>query len=145
MGEQTLILDKATYNAVMNKLSQLGELEKEGIIQQGLKEGATILAEEGRRNLIQRNSIRKGNLIKSIGVQVRKKDAKSYAGFKRPGGNAAHLVDRGTKARYTKKGAYRGFVKGTNFWSDAFERKKSEAQNTLIESINKSIERIINR
>lgn len=145
MGQQTLTLDKATYNSVMAKLNALGELEKQGLIQQGLKEGVAILAEEGKRNLIARNNIRKGNLIKSIGIVVRKKDMKSYGGFKRPGGNAAHLVDKGTKARYTKKGFYRGAVKGTHFWQDAFEAKKNEAQNTLIESVQKSIERITNR
>lgn len=145
MGQQTLTLDRQSYIDVMSKLSQLGELEKQGIIQYGLKEGVTILAAEGKRNLIQRNNIRKGNLVKSIGVQVRKKDMKSYAGFTHPKGNAAHLVDRGTKARYTKKGFYRGSVKGSEFWSDAFDAKKEEAQNILIESIQKSIKRITNR
>ena len=154
-GEFTITLDEADYRHVMTQLEKLSELEKQAVVQRGLQEGVNIIVKEGRKNLKNRLSTdpvnvakRKGNLIKSIGTKTVKKKMKGYGGFRRPGGNAAHLVDRGTEKRWTKKGAYRGSVSkgspntGNRFWTDAFQAKKDEAAMELMESIRISIQKL---
>lgn len=151
----TITLDEADYKYVMGQLTKLSELEKSAVVQRGLQEGIAVIVNQGKRNLRARLSndpvnirARKGNLYKSIGRKTIKKKLKGYGGFKRPGGNAAHLVDRGTEKRWTKKGAYRGSVSkgspntGSRFWTDAFLAKKNEAAMELMESVRKSIQKL---
>lgn len=122
-------------------------------VAKGLSEGAGIIENQGRRNL-KRSPINSPSktakssgrpLVNSFTRKVRKKDAIAYAAFKRPGGNVAHLMDKGTKDRYTKKGAFRGRVKPYLFWTNAFNQKKQKALETIVESIEISIKKIVNR
>lgn len=151
----TLTLDEADYKHVQEQLTKLSELEKTAVVQRGLEEGIIVIVNQGKRNLKARLSNdpvnvkrRTGGLYQSIGRQVKKKKMKAYAGFKRPKGSAAHLVDRGTEKRWTKKGAYRGSVSkkspntGNMFWTDAFNAKKNEAAMELMDSVKKSIQKL---
>lgn len=126
-------------------MKDLSKIESDAIIAKGLREGVSVIVQEGKRNLSARNNQVRGNLTKSMGVSVNKKAAKGYGGFKRPEGSHAHLVDRGTVARYNSKGAFRGQMKGSLFWTDAFNAKSTEAANELMDSVEKSINRIINK
>lgn len=141
----TLTMDKASYDRIMDKLAKFGKIEQEGMVAQALKEGATIVKDESKSNIKSRLVKRSGNLIGSASVLVKKKDGKAYAGFKRPKGAHAHLLEAGTKERYTKTGAYRGKVKAYNFHKDAVTKKEGEVLRTVEESIMKSIEKITNR
>ena len=154
-GELTITLDKADYEHVMKQLSKMEELEKQAVVQRGLQEGIQVIIKQGRTNLKNRLSNkpvnvarRTGRLFASIGRNIIKKKLKGYGGFKRPGGAAAHLVDRGTENRWTKKGAYRGSVSkgapntGNRFWTDAFNAKKEQAAQELMDSINKSLKKL---
>ncbi len=154
-GGLTITLDEADFRHVQAQLTKLSELEKMAEVQRGLQEGIAVIIKQGKRNLKARLSKdpvnvarRTGKLYQSIGRRTQKKKMKAYGGFKRPGGAAAHLVDRGTEKRWTKKGAYRGSVSkgspntGNRFWTDAFNAKKSEAARELMESIRISIQKL---
>lgn len=129
----------------MQKMKNLSDIERDGIVAKGLREGVTIIVQQGKRNLTARNNKVSGNLSKSMGVSVNKKAAKGYGGFRRPEGSHAHLVDRGTTARFSSSGAYRGKMSGSLFWTDAFNSKSTAAANELMDSVSKSINRLINK
>lgn len=142
----TTTLDPRDYTRIMNTLSNLSRLEREAIIAKGIQEGLKIVVQEGKANLANSGiKVRKGNLSHSFKILTKKKDLKGYAGFSRPKGAGAHLIDRGTKMRSTKKGASRGLVKPTYFWTKAVEGKSGKAQEELMESVRKSIENIMKR
>lgn len=156
-GEFSITLNETDYRIIQDALQKLSVIEQDAVVGKGLKEGATIIVNEGKRNLQSRNNSKTGNLLRSFSTNLKKKRGKINAGFKRGtkksigGGNHSHLIDRGTDERFTKKGYYRGSVskgnpnKGSLFWTDAFNTKKNEAGNELIDSIKISIQRIISR
>lgn len=154
-GEFTMTLDEADYRHVQEQLSKMSELEKMAAVQKALQEGVSVIVKEGKKNLRARlskdpvnMSRRTGRLERSMGYRTNKRKMKAYGGFKRPGGAAAHLVDRGTEKRWTKKGAYRGSVSkgspntGNRFWTDAFDAKKNEAMRELMDSIRATLQKL---
>lgn len=154
----SLVLDEKDYQKVMDKLAGLTEVEQQQVIATALKEGATLLNQVGKQQLVAtilHPETSKGRLLKSMQVKVMKakkdKGPVGYAGFKRStkktageglGGNAAHLVDRGTVDRYTKKGYYRGKVKGSLFWTSTVESQGDKALEILMEGIDKALNNI---
>ena len=145
----TIALDEGDYAAVQNALSQLSAIEQNAVVKKGLQEGLSIFVKQGKQNLRATLSskpvnvrMRKGNLMKSFRTNLNKRQSKGYAGFNHLGRHA-HLVDSGTKNRWTKSGAYRGSVDGSKFWKTAFEQKKNEAAKELVDSIIESINKII--
>ena len=146
MSNFTATLDTRDYIKMMETLSDLSKLEREAIINKGIQEGLDVIIKEGKKNLASSSTkVRTGNLSKSFSKYVKKKYLKGYAGFKRPKGAAAHLIDRGTKVRVTKSGANRGKVTGNYFWTKAVETQSKKAQDALMESVEKTIEKIMNR
>ena len=141
----TITLNPKELAAVNKWLSQMGDVDRTETVAKALKEGATLIKEAGRINLSARNQVNKGNLKKSFSIKVVKKKAYALSGFKRPKGAAAHLVDRGTKKRYTHAGYYRGAAKGSYFWTDAVQESGPRAINKLMDAVYKSLEEITNR
>ena len=142
----TATLDKRDYTKIMNALSDMSQLQREAVIQKAISEGLDIIIRQGKANLAASNTkVRTGNLRGSFKKLTKKSQLKGYAGFSRPKGSVAHIIDRGTKMRHTKTGENRGKVEGNLFWTRAVESKKDLAQKELMDSINKTIENIINR
>lgn len=143
--------DFAHLNQMCNNLSYI---DKNQAIMNSLSQGMGLITRQGKANLTARNKSRTGNLFGSISKKRVKKWMSVYAGFKRSGthkGNHAHLVDRGTTVRWTKKGYYRGYIskgnanKGSMFWTDAVETKSKQAMNKVNSVIHKEIEKITMR
>lgn len=136
--ELTLELDKYSYNQLMRVLGEYSKVDQKRAIKSALLKGVREISKQGKLNLTQRNKRKSGNLLKSFSTKFLQKYLSSYAGFRKGksrGGNHAHLVDSGTKARYTKKGFYRGKVKGTKFWRDAVRTKGTTEMRNLFKSI----------
>lgn len=154
-GGMTLVLDKATYQEMQRKLKMLEEVDKTAAVSKGLQEGAKPIVAEGKVNLASRNKrgtkAKSAHLANSFATSLKKKDSSIRIGFRRPGGAAAHLVDKGTAERYTKKGYYRGSVSkgnpkhGSRFWTDAVLSKGQEALEILADAINQEIIKITNK
>ena len=51
--------------------------------------------------------------------------------------NHAHLIDKGTKDRYTRSGKFRGRVQPTLFWTHAKQRSHPKAQRILLDGVTK--------
>jgi hypothetical protein len=142
----SMTVDKRDYTNIMNTLSDLSNLQREAIIAKAISEGLDVIVRQGKANLAASNTkVRTGNLKGSFKKLTRKNQLKGYAGFSRPKGAVAHIIDRGTQMRSTKSGANRGKVTGNYFWTKAVESKKEEAQRELMNSIEKTIQTIINR
>lgn len=148
-GDLTVVMDSKSMIKLQLQLSRLTEFEKQETVARGVREATAIIKKEGKKNLsntyIQEKS---GKFKKSFSNRVDKKKLKGYSGFiRRKGyhGQLAHLLDRGTADRYTKKRAYRGRMRYTGFWTKAVESKGNEALMTMAESIQKTIKRLLNR
>ena len=158
-GEFSLVLDEQQYEALLKKVGMLTDVEKQEVINKALKAGTTLLTESGKRQLVAtilHPETSTGRLFKSMDVKVMKakktKGPVGYSGFKRStkkdksgGGNAAHLVDRGTVERYTQKGYYRGKVKGSLFWTQTVQQQGDKAMDLLMQAIDEAIENIWNK
>lgn len=85
----------------------------------------------------------KKSLTKSLNNKLTKKGyVSSRVGYKRPGGNASHLVDLGTDERWTKKGQYRGKVRPRLFHSGTFNQMRPQLEKQLAINLIKAIKRL---
>lgn len=150
----SIYFDQKSLATVYAQLSQLSEIERDAVVQKGLSDGAGIIRRETNKNMHKLVKKRKGNLYSSLTKKkvgkLKKGDVRYQIGFKRPQGAAAHLIDKGTKERYTsgKNGKpimKRGKVTPRLFHTMSVERKGDEALNRVAESIKISIDRIMNR
>ena len=153
-GNFTITLNERDYQALQKKFTQAAKIDKHHTIKSALDEGISYIKDAGKSNLAARNKVVSGNLKRSLSKRVKKSAA--YAGFKRStknnkigGGNHAHLIDRGTDKRYTRKGAYRGSISkgnpnvGSSFWTDAVITEGPRAENTLMNGVYETISKIM--
>lgn len=152
-GELTIVLDEKDLQKMNAVLDGYSKVDQNTIIQNALRQGMQVIVTEGQANLATRNKRKTGNLARSFKMTTNKKKAYSLGGFKRgkDGGAHAHLIDRGTDKRFTRKGAYRGSISkgnpnhGSGFWTDAVETKGQEGLNTLMDAIYDAINTINQR
>ena len=151
-GDLTVTMDTRSMLRLEAQLARLTEFEKQETVARGVREATAIIKKQGQENLSQTyvkikedgSGFNKHTFVN----RADKKKLKGYSGFiRRKGyhGQLAHLIDRGTADRYTKKRAYRGRMRYTGFWTKAVESKGNEALMTMAESIQKTIKRLLNR
>lgn len=151
-GDLTVTMDTRSMLRLEAQLARLTEFEKQETVARGVREATAIIKKQGQENLSQTyvkikedgSGFNKHTFVN----RADKKKLKGYSGFiRRKGyhGQLAHLIDRGTADRYTKKRAYRGKMRYTGFWTKAVESKGNEALMTMAESIQKTIKRLLNR
>ena len=142
------------YAMLQQILGNISDVDKRMAITNTLKRATRNIVLGGKKNLASRNKVKTGNLSKSFKTTSSRKRVVAYAGFSRSGankGNHAHLVDRGTTKRWTKKGRYTGSVskgqpnKGTNFWTDSVMAQGPKAMENLKETIFKELAKITSR
>lgn len=126
----------------------LEDFEKDKAIKSGLRAASNVFRVKGRSNLRSRllhHGKQTNHLMNSFTTKVKRNKLGALAGFDRPGGNHAHLVDRGTKRRYTKDGRNRGVMPSNRFWSDAQETEENKAMQAIYQGIQKVVQRINER
>ena len=112
------------------------------------RKAAKLLMDRGYSRLVETLIGNSDHLVNSFTYKLRYgKNSMSgvRVGFKRPGGNVSHLVDLGTKERYTKSGAYRGKIKGSHFWTDTKQQYVPEGMNMILVAVEEAIEKINGR
>lgn len=157
---------QAGYNVVVDVekinrlLTQLNDKEAKKAIKAAIRKSALIIRKGAQSNLVSlfpnanktvtKNGITHKPLKNDINLAVyrnasgaridlldkRKKDARSYV---------LRFIELGTTERATKKGANRGNMKAYNFFSDAVNAKKAEAESTLEQNIVDAINKIVNK
>lgn len=90
--------------------------------------------------------INKGGLTKSIGSEKTTMGRSSSLGLVNIGprrgrhkGQAGHLFEYGTKARYNKKGAYRGIISKKPFMQPSLLQTKNQVENIIIYQLSREI------
>ena len=129
MGDFTMTINKAEWNRLNAALQRIYEAGNGNAVRKEARNAMKVLITRGRAAWASTPHVKStGKLGKSLSTNVKTKKAKvagAYTGFRRGGqydGHVAHLVDRGTKARYyaSKNGKmhYTGKVKGSRFWTN---------------------------
>lgn len=129
-------------------IRNLEDFEKDKAVKSGLRAAMNVFRVKGRSNLRARllhHGKQTNHLMNSFTTRVKRNKLGALAGFDRPGGNHAHLVDRGTKKRYTKSGASRGVMPGNNFWEDARNTEEGKAMQAVHDGIKRAVQRINDR
>lgn len=142
---QASIVDK---DSILYLVRNLENFEKDKAIKSGLRSAVNIFRVKGRSNLRTRllhHGKQTNHLMNSFTNRVKRNKLGALTGFDRPGGNHSHLVDRGTKRRYTKSGAYRGIMPGNRFWTDTEKTEEARALQAVYEGTQKAVQRINSR
>lgn len=144
MSEFSLEFD--VQEAVNYLTAELNNLERKQVVRKGLMDAAKIFQARGKINLAARTKPHTGHLRSSFKTNYNPRYwAVAYAGFWRPDGNHAHLVDLGSKQRFTKKGYNRGRMPATYFWTDARISEEQLATRAIFDGVSEAIARIQSR
>lgn len=138
---------------VKHAISQLADIDKDKAVKSGLGAAGNVFRIGGVRRLKSRlkgstartKKREPGNLLRSLTKRVKKQKPGVLIGFASPIGNHAHLVDSGTKDRYTKKGKFSGRMPANRFFTDTKAQDEPKALQKLNEGIQTAITRIQNR
>lgn len=129
---------------------ELKDVDRNKAIRGGMIQGAKVFTRIGRKNLRSRNNEHTGNLLMSMRWKSARNTLAVYAGFERSYkfqalkgvGNHAHLVDRGTRDRYTKKGYFRGKMPASYFWTDTRNEGGGAAMKGIEMGVRKMVENL---
>jgi len=135
------------FDRVYQAIENLNNFEKDKAVQAGLKSATALFIQAGKANLKARMKNKKGDsgtMLKSFKNKVKRAKLGALAGFS-AGGAQAHLLDRGTDYRFTKKGKYRGKIIANNFWTDAIKQNEDAAIDKVYSGIERAIQNLINK
>lgn len=146
-GDFIIKIEEKDLTVLREIVKAMGEIDGSKAIMNSLSSGMALITRKGKSNLTNNKT---GNLKRSIRRKQVKKWISVYGGFKKGkgGGNHAHLVDRGTKKRYTSKGYYRGTVSkqgaytGSQFWTKAVLSEGPKMMNKTMKTIDKELLKI---
>lgn len=142
---QVRLIDR---EAVLYLVDQLETFEKDKAIKAGLRSAVNVFRVKGRSNLrsrLLRHGKQTNHLMNSFTNRAKRNKLGALSGFDRPGGNHSHLVDAGTKMRYTKSGARRGIMPANRFWADTRISEEAKAMDALYKGVERAVQRINNR
>lgn len=142
---QVTAIDRENIQYLVRNLE---DFEKDKAVKSGLRAAVNVFRVKGRSNLRARllhHGKQTNHLMNSFTTRVKRNKLGALSGFDRPGGNHAHLVDRGTKRRYTKAGMNRGVMPGNRFWDDAKQTEENKAIQAIYQGVQKAVQRINER
>ena len=148
-----MIVTTFDENDVLYLVRNLEGFEQNKAIKSGLRSALNVFKRKGQMNLRDRMLYHGRHtyaLENSFLNHIKRNKRGGLAGFRRStkwvqyenAGNHAHLVDLGTKPRYTKLGYYRGVMPANHFWTDAFASEEPKAVNLMMDAIKRNVERI---
>ena len=126
----------------------------------GLRKSANIVRKAAQSNLMQVSSkfaplkmdvnlkVYKSGLGASVNILNGKNKTIKIGGVKGKRVSGSYILrffETGTTTRYTKKGANRGSIAATHFFSSAVSATKQDAENSLDKNISLAIEKINKR
>lgn len=131
---------------VNDMLSQLNDKDAKKAIKMALRKSASIIRKQAQSNWI--STVPRGKELKkeiNLAVYRNASGARIDLLDKRKRGSKQFTLkffDSGTTERATKKGANRGTIAVTNFFKNAVESKKNEAEKSLEQNIINSIMKV---
>lgn len=142
---QVKLIDR---EAIVYLTDNLEDFEKDKAIRSGLRAASNVFRIKGRSNLRARllhHGKQTNHLMNSFTTRVKRNKLGALSGFDRPGGNHAHLVDRGTRLRKTTSGQSRGVMPANRFWEDARKSEEKKALDAMYKGVERAVQRINNR
>ena len=145
--------------AVTSFLQRLEEAPSEERLREPFFQAAEVYQQDVRATLPplykqpNRNGhVPRGNLIRGLRRRMPKRSRRgrvsisvgfyyvngATAGNASDAANHAHLIDKGTKDRYTRNGKYRGKVEPNYLWTHAKQRSRPRAEQLLIAGLTQS-------
>ncbi len=121
-------------------------IDRDTALLSSMESAARLIQRAGRINLAQRLQWADGTtgkLLHQFRVRRRRNQMAVAAGFNRPEGAHAHLVDLGTAPRYTKSGKYRGVMPANRFWTDAIDATQAKAQDVFLTAVDRAVTRLL--
>ncbi len=167
-GVFSFYFDEEQMKKVQKAFQGLADVEKDIAIKEAMTTGMRGVVAKGKTSLVSsllHPAQSTGNLLHSMGIQFyrgkgkTKKGTMVVGGFRRsgasraykvskrpPGGNHAHLVDRGTNERWQKTtGRYTGRVKGSRFWTRVVLQEGPKVVDKVLDAVEVAINRIYDR
>lgn len=143
------VLHSTTYLEGLSRVQILEDgLRRDEALLWAMARAANVVRQAGVSNLRQRLMWKRwttGTLLTQSRVYRRKKQFAVAAGFRRPQGSHAHLVDLGTGPRYTRKGQYRGKMPANFFWTQALAQNEDNVQTAFLDAVERAITRILTK
>lgn len=143
---------------VLHSTTFLEGLSRVRILEDGLRQNEALLSAMAQAaNVVRRTGVSNlrqklkwkrwttGTLLKQSRVFIRRQQLAVAAGFRRPQGSHAHLVDLGTGPRYTRKGQYRGKMPANFFWTQASVQNEDNVQTAFLDAVERAITRILTK
>lgn len=141
-----LVFEADVMQAINYLTAELNDIERKQSVRQGVRDAAKIFAARGKINLAAQTKPHTGNLRSAFKTNYHPRYyAIYYAGFHRPTGNHAHLVDLGTGLRETRDHKNRGRMPATYFWTDARISEEQLATRAIFDGVSEAIARIQSR
>lgn len=137
MSRPQLTLKLMTDKELIRKLERLDGRLRGSIARKAMRAAsAPVIAAER-----QTAPVDLGNLRQSITKKIRTKAGRTYAviGPAVPEGAHAHLVESGTKERFTASGASRGSVTGVKWMERAFNQSAPQAIKEIEQKIKEGL------
>lgn len=160
MDSVRVTVDSNKINALFNELN-LDNKDRKKAIKATLRKSASIIRKQAQTNLVNAIPATRTAGVGKGGIRFKPlKNEINIAVYRNASGARIDLLDRrkpnsraymlkffnsGTTDRATKKGANRGNIKATNFFSDAVNTKQKEAENSLEKDITDMIKRIASK
>ena len=137
----TVVQDALRRIAILSRA-----IDRDTALLSSMEAAARLIQRVGKLNLSERLQWADGttgSLLRQFRTRRRRNMMAVAAGFNRPEGAHAHLVDLGTGPRYTKSGKYRGVMPANMFWTDAIETTQSEAQDRFLDAVDRAVKRLL--
>ena len=142
-----------------NELLKVNQFARGGVITRAMRKAARVMVPPLRRATPKSSPGDKsakaaaknppGTLRKATGLVVRQykggRIKMVFIGHRWPKGAAAHLVDQGTKERFTKTGRRAGKVTAANFVLPIFDQFKSKTQSTFASELKVQIQKALDK
>lgn len=142
VGAQVIDVDR-----VITGIEKLGNISKNRHVRRGLNDAAQVFIRGGkarlRTRLLYHGST--GSLLRSFERRLKRAKPGALAGFHRGqrgddrNGYHAHLVDKGTVRRKTRRGYNRGIMPANLFWADTLQQESARASDVVIRSLEAAI------
>lgn len=163
-GSFTFNIYEGEIRKIQTVYKNMLKLSEDSIVRRAFESSGKLMKERGKyflkSRLLGHGKMVRGHytantmrLYNSLEKEVAITKLRVYAGFKRPLGNHAHLVDRGTKQRYTLKGykdrlgryyapgQYRGKMPANKFWRSTIETFAPQLMEKLMDAIDRALTR----
>lgn len=143
MGNFTFQLEG--LDNLLEKVEALKDPKVAQSVRSAMRQGGELLKARGLARLSMSNGVKTGALRSSIKIEIKRirgGGMKLKVGFNKDG-HHAHLVDRGTKDRYTKKGAYRGRATGSYFWTNTRNANQPEVAEKILNEYKNEIVKVL--